>query len=359
MDSLTHNRTSAEATGLSQSPFLRACRREKAPRTPIWLMRQAGRYLPEYRALRERHSMLDVIRTPELAAEITLQPINAFDFDAAIIFSDILPPLVGMGLDLDFIKGEGPIFSNPISRARDIDLLGTPPAVETMPGTLQAISIVSNELTPRGIPLIGFAGAPFTLACYAIQGSGAKLFEKAKRLMYEHPAAWKRLMEKLVTVLSDYLIAQAKHGATVLQVFDSWAGILSPSDYVRYALPYNKQLFERIATAEIPSINFSTGTGTYLPTVASAGGDVISVDWRICLGEAWRLIGAHRAIQGNLDPMLLLAPIRELRAQVDQILHDAAGRPGHIFNLGHGILPQTPTDTVRWLVDYVHQKTAK
>jgi uroporphyrinogen decarboxylase len=345
------------AIELAQSQFLRACRRQPVDYTPIWLMRQAGRYMPEYRAIRERYSMLEVIRTPELAAQVTLQPIDAFQFDAAIIFSDILPPLIGMGLELDFVKGEGPVISNPLSSTRQIDLLATPPATETMAGTLQAISLVSNELKSRGVPLIGFAGAPFTLACYAIQGSGSKLYEKAKRMMYSEPAAWKRLMDKLVTVVADYLIAQAKHGASALQVFDSWSGILSPNDYERFALPYNRQLFEKISTANVPTINFSTCTGSYLSTVATSGGDVIGVDWRLSLDEAWRAIGYDRAIQGNLDPTALLGPIREIKVQVDAILNGAAGKPGHIFNLGHGILPETPPDTVRWLVDYVRQQT--
>lgn len=358
MKSLTVHTPPPDTATLAQSQFLRACRREQTSHTPIWLMRQAGRYMREYRAIRERYSMLEVIRSPELAAEITLQPIRAFDFDAAIIFSDILPPLIGMGLELDFVKGEGPWISNPLSTTRAIDLLATPPAIETMSGTLQAISIVSKELTPRGIPLIGFAGAPFTLACYAIQGSGSKLYEKAKRLMYEHPAAWERLMDKLVTVVADYLVAQANHGASALQVFDSWSGILSPSDYARYALPFNQKLFERIAVANVPTINFSTGTGTYLSMVAASGGDVIGVDWRIHLDEAWRIIGYDRAIQGNLDPTLLLAPIREIQVRVDEILEAAAGRAGHIFNLGHGILPETPPDIVRWLVEYVRQRTS-
>lgn len=338
--------------------FLRACHRLPTDRTSIWLMRQAGRYMAEYRAIRAKHSMLELIRTPELAAEVTLQPLRAFDLDAAIIFSDILPPLIGMGLELDFVKGEGPHISNPLRTPYDIDLLATPPAADTLAGTLEAIRLVVRELEPRGIPLIGFAGAPFTLASYAIEGGGSRTYEKTKGLMYGEPAAWKRLMEKLVTIQADYLIEQAKAGASALQLFDSWAGALSKADYVRYVQPYNMALFRMVARAGVPTINFSTKTSAYLEEVAACGGTVVGVDWQLPLDEAWARIGPDRAIQGNLDPLLLLAPWRELQAQVDDLLDRAAGRPGHIFNLGHGILPSTPVDIVRRLVDYVHERQA-
>lgn len=338
--------------------FLQACRREATDATPVWLMRQAGRYMAEYRAIRARHSMLDVIHTPELAAEVTLQPVNAFDLDAAIIFSDILPPLVGMGLTLDFVKGEGPRLDNRLSSPADIDRLGTPPATESMAGTLAAIRLVKRELAPRNIPLIGFAGAPFTLASYAIEGGGSKNYARTKTLMYTEPAAWKRLMTKLVTVIADYLLAQAEAGADALQVFDSWAGALGQVDYERFVQPFNTALFEKLNRAGVPTINFSTGTSAYLGSVAACGGDVVGVDWRLPLDRAWDAIGTDRAIQGNLDPVTLLGPWRELKAHIDDVLDRAAGRPGHIFNLGHGILPPTPVDTVRRLVDYVHERTA-
>jgi uroporphyrinogen decarboxylase len=339
--------------------FLRACCRLPVERTPVWLMRQAGRYMPEYRALRSKHGILDIIRTPDLAAEVTLQPIRAFGFDAAIIFADILPPLVGMGLELAFNEGEGPRIGNRITSSRDVDRLGTPPAEETMPHTLEAIRIVARELEASGTPVIGFAGAPFTLACYAIEGGTSKSFTKAKALMFGEPAAWKRLMTKLVTVQADYLAAQARAGARALQVFDSWAGIaLGLTDYRRFALPYNAMLFERLKDVGVPVINFGMGTSWYIEEVVRAGGDVISVDWRRPLDEAWQAIGYERAIQGNLDPAALHAPWRELRFQIDEILARAGGRPGHIFNLGHGVLPDTPVDTVRRLVDYVRERTA-
>ncbi|MBX3015445.1 MAG: uroporphyrinogen decarboxylase [Caldilineaceae bacterium] len=351
------------------SPFLRACRGLSTPYTPVWLMRQAGRYMAEYRAIRAKHTMLEVIRTPELSAQVTLQPLNAFALDAAIIFSDILPPLIGMGLQLDFIKGEGPHIENPLARPYDIDCLATPPAEESMGSTLKAIEIVANELASRQIPLIGFAGAPFTLASYAVEGGSSKTFAKTKALMYREPAAWKRLMTKLVTVQADYLIKQAKAGASALQVFDSWAGqALSQPDYLRYVQPYNRSLFDLVqkglssgqaSPSTVPLINFSTGTSSYLPDVVACGGDVIGVDWHMPLDWCWQQIGHHKAIQGNLDPISLLAPWRELQYRIDDLLARADGRPGHIFNLGHGILPDTPVDQVKRLVDYVHEKSQR
>ncbi len=247
------------------SVFLRACRRLPVERTPVWLLRQAGRYQPEYRALREQHSMLELIRTPELAAQVTLLPIDSFGLDAAIVFSDILPPLVGMGLDLDFVKGDGPRIANPIASRRDVDVLGTPPAEETMTGTLEAIRIVRRELESRDVPVIGFAGAPFTLASYAIEGGTSKDFTRTKAFMLSEPAAWKRLLGKLVTVQADYLLAQAAAGAQALQVFDSWAGrALGREDYLRYVAPHNRELFAKVAAAGVPVINFSLGVSSYL-----------------------------------------------------------------------------------------------
>ncbi|MFO7680349.1 MAG: uroporphyrinogen decarboxylase [Chloroflexota bacterium] len=340
------------------SRFLRACHGLPVDQTPIWLMRQAGRYMPEYRALRAKHSMLDCIHTPELAAEITLQPINAFGFDAAIIFSDILPPLMGMGLGLEFVKGEGPVLHNRIDSSYAVDILATPPAEESMAGTLQAIELVAAELEPRGIPLIGFAGAPFTLASYAIEGGGTKTYQRVKTFMVTEPSAWKRLMNKLVTVQADYLLKQAKAGVSALQLFDSWAGhALSKQDYVRYVQPYNTALFAMLKQAGVPVINFSTGTTPYIEEVAKCGGDVVGVDWHLPLDEVWQRIGADKPIQGNLDPIALLAPWRELQARVDDVLDRANGRSGHIFNLGHGIYKETPVENVQRLVEYVREKT--
>lgn len=313
--------------------------------------------MPEYRAIRARQTMLEAINDPAVAAEITLQPVNALGVDAAIIFSDILPPLIGMGLDLDFVSGVGPRIANPVRLPRDVDVLGTPPAGETMRGTLGAIELVRQSL-PASTPLIGFAGAPFTLACYAIEGGGSQRYEIAKSFMYAEPAAWNRLMRRLVTVLADYLIAQARAGADVLQVFDSWAGALSPHDYARYVAPHNTALYRAITAAGVPVINFSTGTGAMLAEVAACGGDVVGIDWRTPLDDARARFGDSHAVMGNLDPIALLAPWRELQGQIDDLLQRAGPAPGHIFNLGHGILPSTPVDIVRRLVDHVHEKTA-
>ena len=341
--------------------FLRAAHRLPVDRTPIWMMRQAGRYMPEYRALRAKHEMLEVINTPELACEVTLQPINAFDFDAAIIFADILPPLIGMGLDLEFIKGVGPKIHNRIERPYDIDRLATPPAADRLAPTLEAIKLVVGELASRQLPLIGFAGAPFTLASYAVEGGGSKNYTRTKALMLTEPAAWTRLMDKLVTVQADYLIEQAKAGASALQIFDSWAGLaLNKYDYVRYVQPFNRKLIEIVKRrTDVPLINFSTGTFPYLDEVAACGGEVVGVDWRMPLDEAWAKVGEQQAVMGNLDPATLLAPWRELRFRADQVLAQANGRLGHIFNLGHGIFPNTPMDNVRRLVDYVHEQTER
>jgi uroporphyrinogen decarboxylase len=338
------------------SAFLKACRREAVPHTPVWLMRQAGRYLPEYRALRERHSMMDLLSTPELAVEATLQPLRRFPLDAAIIFMDILPPLAGMGLQISFGGGDGPRIGNPISRTRDIDVLAVPPAAEALAPHLEAIAMASDELRSGGTPLIGFTGAPFTLASYAIEGSGSRNYARTKSLMYAEPAAWRRLMAKLVAVLADFLIAQARAGAGALQVFDSWAGIaLGRDDYVRYVQPWNRQLFSAVAAgaAGVPVINFSTGTAAFIEEVAACGGDVVGVDWRMPIDSYRARIGPDRAIQGNLDPVALLAPWRELRPRIEAILASAGGS-GHVFNLGHGILPETPMDAVARLVNHVH-----
>ena len=341
------------------SPFLRACRGLPVDRTPVWLLRQAGRYMPEYRALRERHSMLELIRTPELAAEVTLMPVDAFGVDAAIVFSDILPPLVGMGLELDFVKGDGPRIANAIASTRDVDLLATPPAEETMTGTLGAIELVRRELEARDVPVIGFAGAPFTLASYAIEGGTSKDFTKTKAFMFSEPAAWRRLLTKLVTVQADYLLAQARAGAQALQVFDSWAGrALGRDDYLRYVAPHNRELYAAVARGGVPVINFSLGVGAYLAEAAASGGDVVGVDWHLPLDEAWAAVGFERPVQGNLDPAALLAPWRELRVRIDDVLERADGRPGHIFNVGHGLVPQTPVDNVRLLVEHVRERTS-
>jgi uroporphyrinogen decarboxylase len=340
------------------SRFLRACRREPTDATPIWLMRQAGRYMPEYRALREKHNILELIRTPELAAEVTLQPMNAFDLDAAIIFADILPPLVGMGLNLEFLAGEGPHIDNPVRSAADVERLLVRPAEETLPFTLEAIRLVRSELDGRGLPLIGFSGAPFTLAAYAIEGGGTKQYTRVKGMMMGDPAAWHSLMDKLADVVGDYLLAQARAGAQALQLFDSWVGQLSPEDYRTHVQPYTRRALETARTAGVPIIHFGTGTSGLLEDLRDAGGDVIGVDWAIDIDKAWARLG-NVAVQGNLDPIALFAPWPQLEARAKAVLDKVGGKPGHIFNLGHGILQHTPTDNVARLVDFVHAYTRR
>ncbi len=337
--------------------FLDACRGQNSYNTPIWLMRQAGRYMAAYRKLREKHGLLEMVKTPELACEVTLQPIDAFGMDAAIIFSDILPILEGMGLKLTFLQGEGPHIENPIRTSADIDALRTPPAEESLWFTLDAIKLARKELDTRGIPLIGFSGAPFTLASYAIEGGGSREYRLTKQMMYGEPHAWHLLMEKLSAVIGNYMCAQVRAGAQALQLFDSWAGALSPSDYATYVMPYVRKVIAHAKTTDVPVIYFSTGTSGYLPLLAELGADVVSVDWRIDLDVAWRALGTRSAIQGNLDPMALLAPWPELEKCALRLLEQAsrvhANRAGFIFNLGHGILQQTPEDNVKRLVDLV------
>ena len=340
----------------SASRFLKACRRQPVDATPIWLMRQAGRYMREYRVLRERYTILEMIHTPELACEVTLQPIRAFDLDAAIIFADILPPLASMGLELDFVSGEGPVIYNPIRCAEDVDRLQVHPPQESLAFTLDAIKLARAEL--GNTPLIGFSGAPFTLACYAIDGGGSSHHLRTKTLMWREPELWQRLMSKLAEVAGNYLLAQAQAGAQALQLFDSWAGELSPFDYEANVLPYSRRALEIASSGDVPIIHFGTGTSGMLERIASAGGDVIGIDWRCDVDAAWAKIGG-RAIQGNLDPALLFAPWEQVQAQAQHILDQAAGRPGHIFNLGHGILPETPIETVERLVDFVHEASCR
>jgi uroporphyrinogen decarboxylase len=320
-------------------------------------MRQAGRYMAEYRTLRAKYSLLDICRDPDLATEVTLQPIRRIDVDAAILFSDLLLPLEPMGLPFDFIKGEGPQLERPIEDASDIDRLKTFEPREKLSHVLQAIRQIQSELRGR-VPLIGFAGAPFTLASYAIEGGHSNNFARTKALMYGHPDAWHRLCEQLATIVGDYLLAQIEAGVDAVQVFDSWVGTLSASDYVEFAGPHTRRIFDTIGR-RVPTIHFGTGTATILHDLAAAGGDVIGADWRVPIDEAWTRVGPDKAVQGNLDPTVLLGPPARMFHQTDDILARVNGRPGHIFNLGHGILPETPVDTVKAIVDFVHQRSSR
>lgn len=342
----------------ADSRFLRACQGLPVDSTPIWLMRQAGRYMEEYRALRAQHPILEMIKTPELAAEVTMQPIRSFNLDAAIIFADILPPLQGMGLDLEFQKGEGPVIHNPIRSRADVEALTVLPPEESLWFTLEAIKRVRQELEPTGIPLIGFSGAPFTLASYAIEGGGSKSYLHAKGLMMSDAPTWHLLMEKLSEVVGHYLLAQAQAGAQALQFFDSWVGALSPADYREYILPHSRHALEIAKQGNVPIIHFGTNTSGMLDLIQEAGGDVIGIDWHIDLDTAWNALKPGTSVQGNLDPVVLFAPWPEIEKRTKEILDRVAGRPGHIFNLGHGILPGTPVDNVRRLIDFVHEYTA-
>jgi uroporphyrinogen decarboxylase len=334
--------------------FLRACRREPVDCTPVWFMRQAGRYMPEYRAVRARHSLLEICRQPELAAEVTLQPVRALGVDAAILFADILLPLIPMGAQLEFAAGEGPVIANPVRTEGDVGALRPVDVHESLGHVLQAVRLLRRELEGKQ-PLIGFAGAPFTLASYLVEGGGSRTYLRTKQLMYADPRAWHALMGKLARVVADYLVAQVNAGAQAVQLFDSWAGALSPDDYREYVLPHSRLVLSEVAATGVPVIHFGTDTATLLPSMVEAGGTVIGLDWRIPLDEGWQLVGDGKAVQGNLDPTALFAPRDGLERRVRRILEQAAGRPGHIFNTGHGLLPETPVDNVRAVVDMVHE----
>lgn len=334
-------------------PFLRACRREPTDVTPIWLMRQAGRYMAEYRAVRAKVSFLELCERPDLATEVTVTAAERLGVDAAILFADILLILRPLGLDLEFAKGEGPLIHNPVREARDVDRVRPLDDVGALDYVFQAVRGVRAALRPE-VPLIGFAGAPFTLACYAIEGGGSRHYDQAKAFLYRDPGAWHALMDRLVDATILYLRGQVEAGAQALQLFDSWVGVLGPADYRRFVLPHMRRLFAGLPVG-VPAIHFGTGTATLLDLQREAGGQVIGLDWRVDLGATWDRLGPDIAVQGNLDPVVLLGPRQEMLTQAGRVLAEAAGRPGHVFNLGHGILPSTSVDQVKALVDFVHE----
>jgi uroporphyrinogen decarboxylase len=342
----------------SSSRFLRACRRQPVDRTPVWFMRQAGRYMAEYRALRQKHTLLEICAQPELAAEVTLQPIKHLDVDAAIIFADLLPPLIPMGIDLEYAAGEGPVIHNPVRDAAAVERLRAYEPREHLAATFDAIRLVRRAL-PDSTSLIGFAGAPFTLASYMIEGGSSRNYLYTKQLMYGDPQIWDTLMSKLAEMTSRYLAAQIEAGADAVQIFDSWVGALSPRDYRRFVQPHVRQIVDRVKASGVPIILFGTGTAGILDQLAETGADVVGLDWRVGLNDGWDRVGRDKAIQGNLDPVLLFAPRDEIERQVRAILDEAAGRDGHIFNLGHGILPQTPVENVQFVTDLVHRLTER
>jgi uroporphyrinogen decarboxylase len=333
--------------------FLEACRRRSTDVRPVWFMRQAGRYLKPYREIRAKHGILEICKNPQLAAAVTLQPVEILDVDAAIIFADLLLPVEPMGLKLHFVSGEGPCIDNPITRPEDVDDLITN-RTDDLGYVGEGIQLVARALAGR-VPVIGFVGAPFTLASYMVEGGPSKTFVKTKRLMFGGEAVWRRLMGKLVDVLGDFAALQVSAGARAIQVFDSWVGALSPDDYVRYVQAYSRALIERIRSTGVPVIHFGTGTAGFVRELHAAGGDVIGVDWRIHIDQAWMEIGYRSGIQGNLDPVALFSPLAELRMKVADLLRRTGGRPGHIVNLGHGILPETPVENVKAVVQIVRE----
>lgn len=346
--------------------FLRAARREATERTPVWMMRQAGRYMPEYRAIREKHGFLEMCRTPELAVEVTMQPVDLVGVDAAILFSDILVVFPGMGLDLEFKSGVGPIINNPVRSAADVAKLGVSDPIDDTGYVMEAIRILRGELENK-VPLIGFAGAPFTLASYAIEGRGTRDYENCKALMWTDPAAWDALMNKFADTVIAYLCAQIDAGAQTVQMFDSWVGYVAPRDYERFVLPYSKRVLEAVKAhgdtvvpdGGVPVIHFANGATSMLDLVQRAGGDIVGVDWRLDMRKAVEQIDVRFGIQGNIDPVALFAPEDELERQVVEILEAVGTRPGHIFNLGHGIHKTSDPEKARAMIRFVHEHSER
>ncbi len=337
--------------------FLKACRREEVDYTPVWLMRQAGRYMEEYMAIRSKHTFLEMCKNPEIACEVTLQPINRLGVDAAILFADILLPLEGMGIGLHFAQNEGPVIENPVRNQKDVDNIRIMEAEEATPYVMDAIKLLRKELEGR-VPLIGFSGAPFTLASYIIEGGGSKNYLEMKKMMYGAPEVWHALMAKISEIVVRYLKAQIKAGAQAVQMFDSWVGVLSPVDYKEYVLPHSKYVMDALKDEDVPVIHFANNASNFLEMVKEAGGDVIGLDWRINIDDAMRRLGDDVAVQGNIDPTILFAPPKMIEQRVKEILDRVGNRPGHIFNLGHGINKETPVESVICLVEAV-QKYSK
>ena len=340
-----------------KSLFVHACKAEPCDAVPVWFMRQAGRYMPEYRAVRKSHSILEICKSPNLAAEVTITAAEFLGVDAAIIFADLLLPLEVMGLPFHFAAGEGPKIEKPVRTDQDVTALQTHRAAE-LGYVSEAVGKVCAHFGDK-LPVIGFCGAPFTLASYMIEGGSSRNYLHAKKMMYNSPQVWDELLRKLVSVTAEYSAAQVRAGADVLQVFDSWVGCLSPEDYRRYVLPRTRELIQTLKKTGVPVIYFGTDTATLLPSMKETGADVMGVDWRMPMDNAWRSLDFKGAVQGNLDPTLLFADWKTLKAAAETILQSTAGRPGHIFNLGHGILPETPVDNVKNLAKFVQEHSAK
>jgi uroporphyrinogen decarboxylase len=334
------------------SRFLDAARGRPVDATPIWLMRQAGRSLPEYRALRERWSLLDIVASPELCAEVTLQPVRRLGVDAAVMFADIMLPLRGMGVAFDLVENVGPVIANPIASAGDVERLTVPAGEEAAPQVIEAVRHVAAE---SPVPVICFSGAPFTLASYLVEGGPSRDFTKVKAFMYSEPDAFEELLQKLTETMAGYLSAQVAAGASAIQLFDSWVGALSPDDYEHRVAGHTKLLLDALAVLDVPRIHFGTDTAGLLEMIASTGPDIVSLDWRVALDEGWSRVGHDRGLQGNLDPAVLLGPAELVRERAVDVLRRAGGRPGHIFNLGHGVHPATPLENLQLLVETVHE----
>ncbi len=338
-------------SGPDGSRFLRAARREPVDRTPIWLMRQAGRSLPEYRRLRERWTLVDIVAQPDLCAEVTLQPVRRLEVDAAVMFADIMLPLRGMGVEFELVESVGPVIAHPVREPADVDALGEPSGEEAAPQVITAVRYVVSE---SPVPVIGFCGAPFTLASYLIEGRPSRDFSLAKRFMFTEPEAFDRLLARLARVMSGYLAAQVAAGAAAIQVFDSWVGALAVEDYEARVAPHTRAIFAATAGLGVPRVHFGTNTAGLLESIAATGPDVVSLDWRVPLDAGWRRVGAELAVQGNLDPAVLLGPPDLVRERARDVLRRAGGRPGHVFNLGHGVLPDTPVENLQLLIETVH-----
>jgi len=343
---------------LKNDRFLRACRREPVDATPVWFMRQAGRYMPEYRAVRAHHSLLEICKRPDLAAEVTLQPVERLGVDAAILFADILLVVEPLGVGLEFAGGDGPSLRHPVTGAADVDRLRRFDVATELGFIAESVRAVVARLDGR-VPLIGFAGGPFTVASYLVEGGHSSNFLATKRLMYGEPEAWHRLLSHLASLTTEYLRLQVEAGADAIQLFDSWAGALAPEDYRRYVLPHARAILEPLAATGVPLIHFGTQTAALLADMRRAGGSVIGVDWRIDLVDAWERVGKDVAVQGNLDPVALLAPWAVVSEAARALLRSVAGRRGHVFNLGHGILPQTPVEVAADLVALVHEESSR
>ena len=335
-----------------ESRFVKACKSQPVDRTPVWFMRQAGRYMPEYRAVRKQYSLIEICKRPEVAADVTITAAEALNVDAAIIFADLLLPLEVMGLPFHFSPGEGPVIEKPIRDQADISRLRTDRAAD-LGYVADAVRLVCKHFESR-LPVIGFCGAPFTLASYMIEGGSSRNYVNTKKMMYSSTAAWEQLMGKLVSVATDYAAEQVRAGADVIQIFDSWVGCLSVDDYRRYVLPRTTELVKTLRKSGVPIIYFGTDSATLLPSMKQTGAEVIGLDWRIPLDEGWNAVGSG-AVQGNLDPVLLFADWKEIKPRAEEILRRSAGRPGHIFNLGHGILPETPVENVKALARFVQE----